>query len=275
MSFFTSLSGLRNAQTDLGVISQNIANSESVGFKKSSASFFDLVPSGAGTDPRLTPGIGSALAGITQDFSLGTLETTGRGLDLAISGNGFFATSNPVSGDVSFTRNGSFRIVANGELQDSLGDNVRGFAVTSVDADGNVTGVSATPTNIIVPTTNASGAAISSVSVDSRGIVGATYADGTIEPVFQVALATFPANEGLRPIGQTKWSVTGESGNPEFGAPSQGQYGAIFSGSLERSNVDLAEEMVSLLTAQRNFQANARAIDTATQISQTVLNLRS
>ncbi|NQX95183.1 MAG: flagellar hook-basal body complex protein [Erythrobacter sp.] len=275
MSFFTSLSGLRNAQTDLGVISQNIANAESVGFKKSSASFFDLVASGAGTDPRLTPGIGSALAGITQDFSLGTLETTGRGLDLAISGNGFIATSNPVSGDISFTRNGSLALVSSGALQDSIGDNVQGFAVTAVDADNNVTGTSGAISDINVPTTNAGGAAISSVSVDNRGIVSATYADGSVERVFQLALATFPANDGLRPIGQTKWEVTGDSGNPAYGAPGQGQFGAIFSGALERSNVDLAEETVSLLTAQRNFQANARAIDTATQISQTVLNLRS
>ena len=275
MSFFTSLSGLRNAQTDLGVISQNIANAESVGFKKSSASFFDLVASGAGTDPRLTPGIGSALAGITQDFSLGTLETTGRGLDLAISGNGFFATSNPVSGAISFTRNGSLTIQANGSLQDSTGENVQGFAVTSVDADNNVNGVAGTNSDIVVPTTNTAGAAISSVSIDGRGSVSATYADGSVERVFQLSLATFPANDGLRPIGQTKWAVTGDSGNPVYGGPGQGQFGSIFSGALERANVDLAEETGSLLTAQRNFQANARAIDTATQISQTVLNLRS
>ena len=275
MSFFTSLSGLRNAQTDRGVIAQNIANAESVGVKKSSARFFALVASGAGTDPRLTPGIGSALAGITQDFSLGPLETTGRGLDLAISGNGCIATSNPVSGDISFTRNGSLALVSSGALQDSIGDNVQGFAGTAVDADNNVTGTSGAISDINVPTTNAGGAAISSVSVDNRGIVSATYADGSVERVFQLALATFPANDGLRPIGQTKWEVTGDSGNPAYGAPGQGQFGAIFSGALERSNVDLAEETVSLLTAQRNFQANARAIDTATQISQTVLNLRS
>jgi len=270
MSFFTSLSGMRNAETDLRVISQNIANAESVGFKKSNASFFDLVASGAGTDPRLTPGIGSALAGITQDFALGTFESTGRGLDLAINGDGFFSTTNPISGDVSFTRNGSMRLVASGELVDSIGHNVQGFPV---DANGVPT--STTPANIVVPTTNAAGAALSSVSINNQGVVSAAYADGSVTPAAQVALATFAANDGLRPIGQTKWVVTGDSGNPNYGNPGQGQFGSIFAGALERSNVDLAEEMVSLLTAQRNFQANARAIDTATQISQTVLNLRS
>ncbi len=270
MSFFTALSGMRNAETDLRVISQNIANAESVGFKKSNASFYDLVASGAGTDPRLTPGIGSALAGITQDFALGTLEQTGRGLDVAINGDGFLATTNPISGDVSFTRAGSLRIVSSGELQDSLGDQVQGF---TVDTDGNPT--STTPSSIVVPTTNGAGANLANVSITNRGLVQASYADGTVEPVAQIALASFAANDGLRPIGQTKWAVTGLSGNPVYGNPGVGQFGSIFSGALERSNVDLSEEMVALLTAQRNFQANARAIDTSTQISQTVLNLRS
>ena len=120
MSFFTSLSGMRNAETDLRVISQNIANAESIGFKKSNASFYDLVANGAGTDPRLTPGIGAALAGITQDFGLGTFEQTGRGLDLAVNGDGFFVTANPTSGDFSFTRAGAMRISAEGLLQDYI-----------------------------------------------------------------------------------------------------------------------------------------------------------
>lgn len=90
-----------------------------------------------------------------------------------------------------------------------------------------------------------------------------------------LALASFPATSGLRSIGQTKWEATAESGTPEYGEPGVGNFGQVNSGTLERSNVDLADEMVSLLSAQRNYQANARAIDTATQISQTVLNLRS
>jgi flagellar hook protein FlgE len=89
MSFFTSLSGLKNAETDLRVISHNIANAETVGFKKSSAQFADLVASGSATDPRRTAGIGATVSAITQDFALGPLEQTGRSLDLAIDGDGF------------------------------------------------------------------------------------------------------------------------------------------------------------------------------------------
>ena len=269
MSFFTSLSGLRNAQTDLGVISNNIANAETAGFKKSNAQFSDLVATGSAIDPRLTPGIGAAVSAITQDFGLGSLEQTGRVLDVAINGDGFLTTANRASGDLSFTRNGNLQLVASGQLQDSNGDLVQAFPV---DATGTPT--STVPANVVVPTVNAAGSTLSSVSIDDFGVIGATYSDGTTEPVAQIALASFAANGGLRPIGQSKWETSAESGSATYGSPGTGNYGQLMSGALERSNVDLAEEMVSLLTAQRNFQANARAIDTATAISQTVLNLQ-
>ena len=83
MSFFTSLSGMRNAETDLRVISNNIANAETAGFKKSSAAFSDLVATGSNIDPRQTPGIGAAVSSINQDFTLGALEQTGRALSAA------------------------------------------------------------------------------------------------------------------------------------------------------------------------------------------------
>lgn len=269
MSFYTSLSGMRNAETDLRVISNNIANAETAGFKKSNAQFTDLVATGGSTDPRVTPGIGAAVSGITQDFGLGQIEQTGRVLDVAITGDGFLAVANPISGDITFTRNGNLELVATGELQTKSGDLVQAFPV---DANGNAT--SNVPANVVVPTVNAAGSALSSISIDARGIVGANYSDGSSEPVAMVALASFPATGGLRPIGQTKWEATADSGLPQYGEPGVGNLGQLMSGALERSNVDLAEEMVSLLTAQRNFQANARAIDTATAISQTVLNLQ-
>jgi flagellar hook protein FlgE len=270
MSFFTSLSGLKNAETDLRVISHNIANAETVGFKKSSAQFADLVASGSATDPRRTAGIGATVSAITQDFALGPLEQTGRSLDLAIDGDGFFAVENPISGDLSFTRNGNFRLTASGEMQDANGNTLQAFPV-----DAAAMPTSTTPGPVIVPLTNGTGSALANVTIDNRGIVNAAYADGTSTPIGQVALATFAAPNGLRAIGQTKWQASGESGLPQFGNPGVGNYGEMISGALERSNVDLAEEMVALLTAQRNFQANARAIDTATTISQTVINLQS
>lgn len=270
MSFFTSLSGLKNAETDLKVIAHNIANAETVGFKKSSVQFADLVANGSATDPSRSPGIGAAVAGITQNFVLGPLEQTGRALDLAIDGDGFFALTNPISGDVSYSRNGNFRLTAVGELEDSWGNRLQAYPV---DAAGNPT--STVAADVAVPVTNAAGLPLANVTINNRGIIIAAYSDGSTQPVGQVALATFAAPNGLRSVGQTKWQATGESGNAVFGNPGVGTYGEMISGALERSNVELAEEMISLLTAQRNFQANAKAIDTATQISQTVLNLRS
>jgi len=270
MSFFTSLSGMRNSQTDLAVISNNIANAETTGFKKSNVAFADIVATGASTDPRQTPGIGSSVQSINQDFGLGSLAQTGRGLDVAISGDGFFATSNPVTGDLTFTRNGALQVVASGELVDPSGDALQGFPV-----DANGTPTSTVPGSIAIPTVNATGSGLSNVSINTEGVVSASYSDGTSEPVAQIALASFPANGGLRAIGQTKWEATANSGPAQYGNPGEGNFGQVRDGTLERSNVDLAEEMVALLTAQRNFQANARALDTATAISQVVLNLQS
>lgn len=270
MSFFTSLSGLKNAETDLKVIAHNIANAETVGFKKSSVQFADLVATGSATDPRRSPGIGATVAGITQDFVLGPLEQTGRALDLAIDGDGFFALSNPFSGDVSYTRNGNFRLTAAGELEDSWGNRLQAYPVNAAGVP-----TSNIAADVAVPIANAAGVTLANVTINNRGIIIAAFADGSTEPVGQVALASFAAPNGLRSAGQTKWQATGESGAAVFGNPGIGTYGEMISGALERSNVELAEEMIALLTAQRNFQANAKAIDTATQISQTVLNLRS
>ena len=96
-SFYTSLNGLKNAETDLGVIAHNIANAETTGFKKSSTQFADIVSNGSAADPRMTQGIGATVAAINQNFSLGSIEQTGRSLDLAIDGGGFFTTVNPES----------------------------------------------------------------------------------------------------------------------------------------------------------------------------------
>lgn len=269
MSFFTSLSGMRNAETSLRVIAHNIANAETTGFKRSGAQFADLVAIGSNSDPRRTPGIGATLAAITQDFGLGPFEQTGRNLDLSINGGGFFVVTDPVSGETSFTRNGRMEVAVNGALRDSFGAGLQAFPVDATGAP-----LAGAPGDAIVPLVNAAGSELANITINNRGLITAAFNDGTTTPVGLVALANFAAPDGLRPVGQTRWQASGESGAPAFGNPGSGNFGQLRSGTLERSNVDLAAEMVSLLAAQRNFQANARAIDTATQITQTVLNLR-
>lgn len=271
MSFYTSLSGLKNAQTDLGVISHNIANAETTGYKKSKAEFADLVAGGANSAPSQVRGIGAALAGIKQDFGLGAIEQTGTATDFSINGDGFFATVHGESGRTLYTRDGSFGIDGDGFLQD--GDNNR-LQIFQLDAAGNPVSTTTTIDAQVSPT-NAAGASLAGITMESNGVLNAAYTDGSVEVVGRAALATFLSPTGLRQTGSAAWEATGSSGVPEMGLPGNGQYGTILAGSLERSNVDLAEEMVGLISAQRNFQANAKAIDTASQLSQTIINLRT
>ena len=122
---------------------------------------------------------------------------------------------------------------------------------------------------------NAAGADLAGLTVNGSGALIATFSDGTNQTIGKVALAAFIAPTGLKQVGSSNWEATWISGAAKYGQPGTAQYGRLLSGALERSNVDIAEELVNLITAQRNFQANAKAIDTATQISQTIINLRS
>ncbi len=115
---------------------------------------------------------------------------------------------------------------------------------------------------------------LSSIDIDETGIIFARYSNGEALVLGQVALADFNNQQGLSPIGDTSWAESFQSGPPVIGAPRSAALGAIQSGALEDSNVDLAEELVALIIAQRNFQANARTIETANEVTQTVINLR-
>ena len=270
MSFYTSLNGLKNAQTDLGIIAHNIANVETTGFKKSRTEFADIVAGSAYNNPKLIQGIGATVESISQSFALGPIEQTGSALDLAVNGDGFFTTKSAQTGQTLFTRNGSFTMDDSRFVHDGSNNRLQVFPV---DAAGAVT--SNTPIDAQVPATNAAGADFAGLTVDGDGSIIATFADGTNQSIGKVALSAFIAPTGLKQIGSSNWEATGLSGSPRYGVPGSGQYGRLLSGALERSNVDIAEELVSLITAQRNFQANAKAIDTATQISQTIINLRT
>ncbi len=270
MSFYISLNGLKNAQTELGVIAHNIANTETNGFKKSRADFADVVGASALSNPKLIQGIGSTLESITQNFTLGPVEQTGSSLDIAVNGDGFFTTRAALTGNTMFTRNGAFSIDEAGFIQD--GDQNR-LQLLPVDAAGVATSTSTIDAQ--VPATNAAGSQFAGVTVNTDGSVVASYADGSNTRIGKVALATFISPNGLKQLGSSNWAATGISGTPRYGLPAEGLNGSLLSGALERSNVDIAEELVGLITAQRNFQANAKAIDTATQISQTVINLRT
>jgi flagellar hook protein FlgE len=115
---------------------------------------------------------------------------------------------------------------------------------------------------------------LSGVDVDETGVVFARFTNGQSEPLGKIALARFGNNQGLRQIGDTSWAESYASGDVQMGEAGTGSFGLIQSGALENSNVDLAKQLVNLITAQRNFQANAQVITTADAVTQTVINIR-
>jgi flagellar hook protein FlgE len=276
MSFYTSLSGLKAAQTDLATISNNVANVGSAGFKKSRAIFGDLFASAPTQTTKMIAGQGTRLNGITQQFTQGTLEATDKTLDLAIAGEGLFVVrGDPPRSEVSYTRNGAFQVDVNRRVVDTIGASLQ---LLPVDATGNVTGTAlADCFDLVLPSTKPSDPTVSlaNISIGDDGLVTATYGDGTNEMLGKVAMASFTAQEGLRPIGDAHWQSTGDSGAPAINAATNGPLGTIRSGAIERANVDITEELVALIGAQRNFQANAKAIETASAMTQTIINLRT
>jgi flagellar hook protein FlgE len=263
---YASLTGLRAAQTDLATISNNVANVGSTGFKKSRASFADLYARGALQTSKMTAGIGTHLQGITQNFSQGTIEATERTLDLAITGQGLFVTKSR-GGEVSYTRAGALSPDHDGVVRDLAGNALQ------LTPPGGGTALS----DFVVPAfkPGTTDVALANISIGTQGIVTAAWADGSQSPLGRVALATFPSETGLRAIGDGHWQATGDSGTATIGNPDSGPFGAIQSGALERANVDLTEELVALIGAQRNFQANAKAIETSNAMTQTIMNLRN
>jgi flagellar hook protein FlgE len=274
MSFYTSLSGLKAAQSDLGVVSNTLANVGSTGFKKSRAQFGDLFASSPTQSTKMTAGQGVRLNGVIQQFSQGTLEASDKTLDMGIAGEGFFVVRGaPPSGAVTYTRNGAFTVDVNRQVVDTIGSKLQ---ILPVDATGNVTSTAlADATDLVLPAGSPADptVALANVSIGIDGLVTATYADGSSEMLGKIAMASFTATEGLRPVGDAHWQSTGDSGLPVIGTATSGPLGSIRSGALERANVDVTEELVALISAQRNFQANAKAIETAKNMTQAIINI--
>lgn len=275
MSFYTSLSGLKGAQTEMSVVSNNIANAGSIGFKRSKAQFGDIFAASPNQSAKTVAGQGTRLNGITQQFTQGSYESSEKTFDMAIIGDGMFVVKGePPRNQVTYTRNGAFSPLDDGRVIDSTGATLQ---LLPVDADGNVTSRDLASTQDFVVPQHAAGnpdAALINVSVGLDGLATVTFADGSNQVLGKIAMATFPAMEGLRPVGDAHWQSTGDSGPPTIDAATNGPMGTIRSGALERSNVDITEELVMLIAAQRNFQANAKAIEGASALTQTIIGLR-
>jgi flagellar hook protein FlgE len=396
MGFSQALSGLNASSTDLNVVSNNIANSQTVGFKSSSTRFADVY---AGSS---SVGLGTQVTGVVQDFASGSLTTTSNGLDLAISGEGFFTFKDGL--ETVYSRNGQLTLNNEGYLENDSGARLVGTsgaaiqiptagmqasATAAVDASLNLNSNSAiidpalkpfdsTDTSTYSYANTASvydslgnshsmtmyftktginewavhsaidgqvltedlgagpvaasqtvtfdtsgllvgGAAknysfdaangsapiafeldltgstqfgndseLSSIAqdgytsgsllgfaIDDTGRVIGSYANDQTQILDQVQLASFRNTSGLKAVGSNSWAETSESGQALLGIAGTGKLGSVEAGVVEESNVDLTAELVNLIIAQRNFQANSQSVKTQSDVLQQAVNLGS
>jgi len=406
MTFSIARSGLNAATADLNATANNIANVNTTGFKRSRAEFSSVFPVSAYGVASNATGAGARLSRVAQQMDQGSITYTQNGLDLAISGDGFFTLSD--QGARVYSRAGAFGTDRNGYVVNAAGQRLQVFppvnggasfdtarltdlrlavadnppsATTGIEAGVNLPAGSLPPANatfdpddpssyshttsvtvydslgvshtanlyfvkeaannawnvhvtvddvavgganpltysgtgalltpaggqLTLPSYDpANGAApidieldlaestqfgpsfgVTSLSQDGyatgrligievtqEGVVQARYTNGQATPLGQVALANFANTQGLQQLGNTSWGETYSAGPAMLGVAGSSNFGLVEAGALESSNVDLTEQLVNMITAQRNFQANAQMISTADQVTQTILNIR-
>ncbi len=252
-ALWAAKTGLDAQQTEMAVISNNLANVNTTGFKEDRAVFEDLLyqnqtQAGSNTSQTtespsgLSIGTGVQVVATEKDYSQGSLTQTGNPLDVAIQGQGFFQIQMP-DGTLAYTRDGTFQTNAQGQLVNSSGYLVQ--------------------PGITIP----QGA--QSVTIGSDGTVSVTLA-GQSAPtqVGQIQLANFINPPGLQPIGQNLLTQTAASGSPQTGSPGTNGVGTLAQGELESSNVNVVEELVNMIQTQRAYEMNSKAISTVDQMLQ-------
>lgn len=257
-SLWISKTGMEAQQTQLDHISNNLANVATSGYKRAHAQFEDLIyqnlrQSGAASSEQtqlptgLQVGLGTRAVATTRNFSQGNLQQSGGNLDVAIKGNGFFQISTP-DGGTAYTRDGSFKLDSQGQIVTNTGYLVQ--------------------PGITIP------ANAQSVTIAADGTVSVAL-PGQAQPqtVGQLQLATFINPTGLEPRGGNLYGETASSGAPETGAAGSAGLGTLQQGFLETSNVNVVEELVSMIQTQRAYELNSKAISTSDQMLQRLAQL--
>jgi flagellar basal-body rod protein FlgG len=251
--------GMQAQQTNVEVISNNIANMSTTGYKRQRAEFQDLIyqnlrrvgsnssDSGTVVPSGAQVGLGVKTAGVYRISEQGTLTQTSNSLDLAISGNGFFQVTLP-SGETAYTRDGTFALSADGQI---------------VTADGYTVAPGLT-----VPT------AATSITVNANGQVQVSLQGQTTPTTIgTLQLAMFPNETGLDAQGDNLLLQSAASGAPVTGTPGATGFGSVMQGFIESSNVNSVTEITSLITAQRAYEMNSKVITASDQMLQTLTNL--
>jgi flagellar basal-body rod protein FlgG len=258
-ALWTAGTGMNVQQVNLDVISNNIANVNTTGFKKSRADFQDLMyqtlrlqgaknETGNQVPTGIQIGHGAMLAAVQKVFMQGDFQETQNELDIAVEGSGFLQITLPNS-EKAYTRAGAFKRDSEGKIVTSDGYNIEP-AVT-------------------VPTTALK------VSVSSDGTVAAqVQGQSALQQVGKIELAHFPNPSGLKAIGKTLFQETEASGSPVLGKPGENGMGTLLQGFLEMSNVNIMQEMIALIIGQRAYEVNSKAIQAADEMLQQANNVR-
>ena len=248
-SLWIAKTGMSAQQTNMDVVSHNLSNVSTTGFKRQTAIFEDLIYQnlrqvGSQADEQnLLPtgmhlGLGVRTVGISRTFTQGTPHETGKELDLAINGDGFFQVQMP-DGTTAYTRDGTFS-------RDSTGQLVTAGGLPLLDG-------------ISIP------AEATKVSISKSGMVE-YFTNGTSIGTAQINLATFVNSAGLEPIGENLYRESPASGAPQTGTPASNNIGSIMQCYLESSNVNVVEELVTMIQTQRAYEMNSKAISTSDQM---------
>ncbi len=256
-SMRTAATGMAAQQRRVEVISNNLANVNTTGFKRSRAHFEDLLyqtvqgPGVGGADQGTTDpvqiGRGTRLAAVQRIQAQGAMENTGRPLDLAINGDGLFQVRMP-NGEMAYTRDGSFTISANGSLVTHGGYELAPGIVIPEDA----TGVTVSRTGV--------------VTVQMR-----SAAD--VVELGRIELARFANVTGLEAIGENLLVETPASGTPFLGYPQDQGLGGVIQGHLEASNVEIVTEMVDMIAALRAYEINSQAVKSSEEMARTATQM--
>ena len=321
-SMYSGISGLKNFQTKLDVIGNNISNVNTYGYKKERTVFKDLIsqtqagasgPSATrGGVNAIQVGLGSQLAAIDTMHNPGSMQSTGRTLDVAISGEGFFMVADAAEfepGDegeigiatgftnTSYTRAGNFYMDRNGYVVNADGKYVVGFANPEIatydnpdvdeasgfegqkndaveDLEGNLFDEEGNLAGNVDATPIRIPTTAQSMSISQDGTVSFVDANGKLQYAGTLVLAKFANASGLEKTGGNYFQPSQNSGNPYSQLGTVDGLGSINSGFVEMSNVDLSEEFTEMIVAQRGFQANSRIITTSDEILQELVNLK-
>ena len=262
-TLYTAATGMQAMETKLDVIANNLANINTTAFKKDRANFEDLLyrtqvypgvrdssqtPTAVGTQI----GLGVRVTSTQTDQRQGTLQQTGRDLDVAIEGSGYLRVLDPVSQNTMYTRAGNLDINANGQL-------VIGSAQVGRLIDPPIT----------IPQD------ATAVVINSNGEVMVRQPGATALSVQgQMQLAQFINPDGLQKVGQNMYLQTDASGPEQPGTPGQTGLGTLRQGNLEASNVEPVQELIDLITTQRAFELNSQAVQAGDQVMQNISNLR-